>query len=231
MQTLGIIGGIGPESTIAYYRLILAAYQQRVKDGHNPRIIINSISVKKLLDLAASDLPGLTEYLLDEIGRLADGGADFGLLAANTAHVVFDAVQALSPIPLISIVEATCEAVRARGLARVGLFGTRFTTEGSFYSEVFTREGLELILPDAAERALIHDIYMNELLKNIFLPETRARLLTIVDRLIDEAGMQALILGGTELPLILTEESYRGIPFLDTTRIHAEKAAAQLASG
>jgi aspartate racemase len=152
------------------------------------------------------------------------------LIAANTPHVVFDEVSSRSPIPLLSIVEATCEAAKALSLKRPGLFGTRYTMEGRFYTDVFSREGMTLVLPNEEERAYLHDKYVNELLRDIFLPETRARLLRMVDGLKAREGIDGLILGGTELPLILRDSSDAEIPFLDTTRIHVEAAVARLLS-
>ncbi len=231
MKRIGIIGGLGPESTIEYYRLIIAAYAERRPDGSYPSIIINSIDLKKLLDMvAANDLAKLTEYLVSEIQRLARAGAECGLVAANTPHIVFDEVRRQSPIPLISIVEATCDAAKALGLRKLGLFGARFTMQGRFYPDVFSKEGIALAVPDENEQAFIHHIYFNELVKGIVLPETRERLFTIVDRLKEREGIQGLILGGTELSLILRDPTVRGIPVLDTTRIHAKAIVAEALS-
>jgi len=231
MKTPGIIGGIGPESTIEYYRQTIAAYRQRKQDGSYPLIIINSIDMKKMLDLIEADeLARLTDYLLGEVQKLAKAGADLGLLASNSPHIVFDELLSRSPIPLLSIVEAACEATKKLGLKRAGLFGTRFSMQGRYYPDVFSREGITLITPGAEEQVYIHDRYMNELVNGIILPETRERLLAIVERLKAQEDIEGLILGGTELPLILTQEAYSGIPVLDTTRIHVERAVAQMLS-
>jgi len=230
-KTLGIIGGIAPESTIEYYRLIIALYREQRPDGGYPPIIINSINMKKMLDLiGANDLAEVTQYLLVEVKKLAQAGADFGLLASNTPHIVFEDIQSQSPIPLVSIVGAACEATKALGLRKVGLFGTRFTMQGRFYPEVFSRQGITLVVPDLDDQDYIHDKYMNELVNGVFLAETREQLLAIVDRLKGRKGIQGLILGGTELPLFLRNVTDRGIPFLDTTRIHVERAVAQMLS-
>ena len=134
MKTLGIVGGIGPESTIEYYRAILAAYRERHGDVSAPSVFINSIDLHKLLELvAAGQLEALTGYLVEELERLRNAGATLGILAANTPHVVFDDVVRRSAIPLVSIVEATCAEAKARALTRLGLFGTRFTMQGHFY--------------------------------------------------------------------------------------------------
>lgn len=231
MKTVGIIGGIGPESTIAYYRLIIASYREQKQDGSYPTILINSIDLRKMLDLVeANEFTKLTEYLVGEVCKLAQAGADFGALASNTPHIVFDEIRHQSPIPLISIVETTSEAAQALGLKRVGLFGTRFTMQGRFYPEVFSKTGMALAVPEPDEQAYIHDKYMRELVNGIILPETRERLLAIVDRLQERHGIQGLILGGTELPLILRDVTSSEIPFLDTTKIHVERIVAQLLS-
>jgi aspartate racemase len=229
MKTLGIIGGIGPESTIEYYRRINALYRERVRDGSAPSIIINSIDMKKLLGLVeANELDELTGYLTAEVEKLARGGATFALLAANTPHLVFDAVAQRSPIPLISIVEATCAATKAAGLKRLGLLGTRFTTQSSFYSDVLSDEQIELVVPNEEEQAYVHEKYMQELVKGIILPETRERLMTIIKTLKERSQIDGVILGGTELSLILRDEIVFGVQVLDTTQIHVEAAVAQL---
>jgi aspartate racemase len=229
MKTIGIIGGIGPESTIEYYRFLISRYRAHKSDGSYPSIIINSIDLQKMLDqIAANHLAELTDDLVGEVERLARAGADFGLLAANTPHIVFDDLQRRSSIPLISIVEATCQAAKALGLKRVGLFGTRFTMQGHFYQDVFSREGLTLVVPDVDEQSYIHEKYMTELVNGVIVPETRVRLLAIVDHLRQQRRIEGLILGGTELPLILRDAGDRGIPFLDTTQIHVDRAIAHL---
>jgi aspartate racemase len=231
MKTVGLIGGIGPESTIEYYRLIIASYREQKRDGSYPTILINSIDLRKMLDFVeANELTKLTEYLVGEVHKLARAGADFGVLASNTPHIVFDEIQRQSPIPLISIVEATAEKAQALGLKKIGLFGTRSTMQGRFYPEIFSKSGITLVVPELDEQAYIHDKYMRELVNGIILPETRERLLAIVERLKERHGIQGLILGGTELPLILRDVTSSGIPFLDTTKIHAERIVAQLLS-
>ncbi len=231
MKMLGIIGGVGPESTIEYYQNIIALYRERQRDDSYPEFIINSVDLKKGLDfMAANNLAGMADYLLEEIGKLARAGANFGLISANTPHIVFDEVASKSPIPLISIVEATCAAAKARKLKRLGLFGTRFTMQGTFYPKVFSREGIELVAPEAKDQEYIHDKYLNELVPGKFLPETRDGLLAIVDRMHAKSDIDGLILAGTELPLILRDADHKEIPLLDTTRIHCQAAVAEMFS-
>jgi aspartate racemase len=231
MKILGIIGGLGPESTIDYYGRIIALYRGRRRDGSYPQFIVNSIDMKKGLDfMDANNLVGMADYLVEEIGKLARAGATFGLISANTPHIVFDEVATKSPIPLISIVEATGAAAKARDLKRLALLGTRYTMQATFYPKVFSREGIELLVPDAKNQDYIHDKYLNELVSGKFLPETRAGLLAIVDRMKAKSDIDGVILAGTELPLILRDAEHNGIPFLDTTRIHCEAAVAEMLS-
>lgn len=225
MKTVGIIGGIGPESTIEYYRLILAGYRQRQPDGSAAPIIINSVDLKKLLGLmAGKQMMALTDYLAGEVHKLAAAGADFGLLASNAPHMVYNELRRRATIPLISIVEATCAAAKAQGLKKLGLFGARFTMMGGFYPEVFSREGMTVLVPEPAEQDYIHEKYLGELVNGIIKPETRHGLLAIAGQMKKRDGIEAVILGGTELPLILPPDSESDIPLLDTTGIHARAA-------
>lgn len=224
MKTVGIIGGIGPESTVEYYQFIISGYRERRDDGSYPSIVINSVDLQRLVDwINAGEMGPFTDYLVTEVQRLERAGVDFAVLAANTAHIVFDEIRARTSVPLISIVESTCEKVQALGLKRPGLFGTGFTMRGRFYPEVFARAGLPVITPNEEEKAFIHEKYFGELLKSVFLPETRARLLEIADRMKEREAIDGLILAGTELPLIMRTPEHNGIPFLDTTKIHVER--------
>jgi aspartate racemase len=231
MKTLGIIGGLGPESTLDYYQRVIALYRERTGDKHYPEFIIVSVDLRKGLDfMDANDLSGMADYLLEGIGKLAWAGADFGIISANTPHIVFDEVAPKSPIPLISIVEATRAAAKKQNLKRLALFGTRYTMQTNFYPKVFAREGIELLVPDSRDQDYIHDKYMNELIPGKFLADTRVSLLAIVDRMKTMKHIEGVILAGTELPLILRDPIHNGIPFLDTTKIHVQAAVAEMLS-
>ena len=231
MKTLGIIGGLGPESTIDYYQKIIALYRERTRNGSYPEFIVASVNLRKGLDfMDANDLAGMADYLLQGIGKLVRAGADFGLISANTPHIVFDDVASKSPIPLISIVEATCAAAKTRNLKRLALFGTAYTMQGTFYAKVFSREGIELLVPEPNDQDYIHDKYMNELVSGKFLSETRSGLLAIVDRMKAKSDIEGVILAGTELPLILRDPAHNRIPFLNTTKIHVEAAVTEMLS-
>jgi len=218
VATLGIVGGLGPESTIDYYRRILEEWK-RVDPSSTPSIIIDSLDVNRGLRLVEHDRPGLIEYLSASINRLAAAGADFAAMAANTPHVVFDDLVARSPIPLVSIVEACAEEAQRRGLRRLGLLGTRFTMEGKFYPEVFARLGMAIVAPNGEERVWIHDRYVGQLLNGDFRDETRDGVKSVIRRLREEENIDGVILGGTELTLLLSDVTVEGIPALDTTAL------------
>ena len=231
MKTLGIVGGIGPESTIEYYRFILDGYRVRVSDRSAPHIIIDSIDVNRAIAmLDAGDLAGVADYLGASIERLVRAGAEVALMAANTPHIVFDEVQRRSAIPLLSIVQAACDRAQALGLRRMALLGTGFTMSGRFYPEVFARGGLELVTPADDEKAFIHAKYIGELLRNQFLPETRETILRIIERMRRDNAIEAVLLAGTELPLLLRGAEPEGVAFLDTTVIHVAAAVDAISS-
>jgi aspartate racemase len=225
MKIPGIVGGIAPESTIHYYRNIVSTVRDRLKDGRYPRILIDSIDMKRMLDgLAAGDESGVADYLASAVENLAAAGADFGLMASNTPHAVFDAVRSQSPIPLLSIVETACEAAAGRGLKRVGLFGTAFTMGGRFYPAVFLRRGIEVVPPGEADAGWMHETYMKEWVNGVFHPGARMRVLEIAGRMREGSGVEAVLLAGTELPLLMAGESPDRCPFLDTMEIHVKAA-------
>ena len=227
-KTLGLIGGTGPESTIEYYRLLIAKYREQA-DGNAPSLIINSVNLKQLIEwMNAGELPKVADYLADAIDKLRRAGADLAALTANTPHIVFDELRERSQIPLVSIVEATCDHAQAMGLRSAALFGTRFTMEAPFYPATFARSNVKLVLPNAEEQSYIHEIYFGELLKDIFLPETRVKLLAIADTMKARDGVEAIILAGTELPLVIHDKEHNGMPLLDTTRIHVDRLIAEM---
>jgi len=229
MRTVGMIGGIGPESTVAYYRQIISRYRDRRPDGHYPQIIISSIDMTRMLGLiSAGRFADTADYLAEEIQKLERAGADFALLASNTPHIVFDSLQAKSRLPLVSIIEAACREARRLGLRKVGLFGTKFTMQGGFYGAVFSKHGIDIVTPNAADQETIHEKYMGELVNGIILDATKRKLLEIASRLEADTGIEGLILGGTELPLILSEEDGGAMPFLDTTKLHVESVVDEL---
>jgi len=222
MRTLGIIGGLGPESTIDYYRSIIQGVRERRPKGGNPHLVINSLDVDEviaLLDMGRQE--ELADYIAQGVEALVRAGVEIGCIAANTPHLVFDEVERRSQIPLISIVRATVRHAQSLGLKKVGLLGTGFTMRARFYPEELQRADIALITPSEPERQLIHQKYIGELLKNQFLPETKAAILRVAQRMRSQEGVGAIVLAGTELPLLL-RGSEADVQFLDSTLIHVK---------
>jgi aspartate racemase len=219
VTSVGIVGGLGPESTIDYYRRILEAWE-RVRPGSSPSIVIDSLDVQTALRLVANDRAGLIEYLAASIRRLAGAGVDFIAMTANTAHIAFDELAAASAVPLLSIVETCAVEAQRRGLKRLALLGTRFTMEAPFYPDVFARQGMDVVPPSAEERTWLHERYVGELLKGDFRDTTRRQVIAMIERLRNLSDVDGVILGGTELPLLLQSPDIAGLPTLDTTALH-----------
>lgn len=230
MTRVGLVGGLGPESTIDYYRRILAAWE-REDPSSAPAVVIDSLDVKLGLRLVETDRPALTEYLLASLHRLAGAGADFAAMTANTPHVVFDELAPRSPLPLVSIVETCAAEAARRGLRRLALLGTRFTMEAPFYPEVCARHGVEVVAPGDTDRARVHERYVGELLRGEFRDDTRREVVSLVERMRDADGVDGVILGGTELPLLLPGTTVAQLPALDTTALHVAAIVGRLRAG
>lgn len=227
MRRVGLVGGLGPESTIDYYRRIVDEWQQH-EPASAPAVVIDSLDVQQAIRLVSGDRAGLVEYLTGSIRRLSAAGVDFIAMTANTPHLVFDDLAAGSPVPMLSIVEVCAEEGRRRGLQRLALLGTRFTMDAPFYPEVCGRYGVAAVPPADSDRAWIHDRYMNQLLKGEFRDGTRAEFTRLIERMREVNGIDGVILGGTELPLLLRGEAIAGLPALDTTGLHVRSIVRQL---
>lgn len=227
MTIAGLVGGLGPESTIDYYRRILAAWE-RVDPASAPSIVIDSVDVRRGLWLVEHDRAGLVEYLVASLERLAGAGASFIAITANTPHIVFDDLAARSPVPMVSIVEVAANEASRLGMRRPLLLGTRFTMEAGFYPAVFARHDISLVTPGSVERTWVHERYIGELLKGDFRDDTRDAFVALVERLRDAEGIDGVILGGTELPLLLTDATIAGLPALDTTALHVAAIVERL---
>jgi len=232
MKKIGILGGMAPESTVEYYRIITTLCRQRGMGYHYPVIIVYSLNFHEFISsMESGNLPEATDLLCQATNSLASAGADFVIMASNTPHLVFNEVAAKSPIPLLSIVDETGKAARKLGFTRVGLFGTRFTMGADFYNNILsTKYGVSVVTPEQAEQDYIHRKIMTELVNGDIVEETRQELSRIAKMLADKQGIEALILGCTEFPMILSEQVV-GMPVLDTTRIHAEAALNLSQSG
>jgi aspartate racemase len=222
-KRIGILGGMSPESTVAYYEYITRTYTERFGDYGYPEILIYSVSFQSYVDWPNQDRWDLVADGLSQAAqKLVAAGADVILIATNTMHLVFDEVQARVEVPMLSLLEATAEAIQRRGLSTVGLLGTRFTMEKSFYQDALAGHGITTVVPDAGDRAYVNRAIYDELVAGQIRDESRAGYLSIIRKLAEQ-GAQGIVLGCTEIPLLVDEAS-AGIPLFDTTQIHAEAA-------
>lgn len=229
-KTIGILGGMSPESTVAYYEHITRTYTDRFGDYGYPEIIIYSVSFQPYVDWPREERWDLVAQGLSKAARkLEAAGADFILIATNTMHLVFDEVQESVNVPMLSLLDAVGEAIAAQGMDTVGLLGTRFTMEKTFYQEALDRQGITVLVPGAEDRQYVDDVIYEELVAGQMREQSRERFITIIGKLA-ERGAQGVILGCTEIPLLVSEQS-AGMPLFDTTLIHAEAALRYAVEG
>ena len=220
MKRIGILGGISHESTAVYYQRLHAEYFARRQDYYYPEVIVYSLNFQKFTDYEdRGEMEPYVEYILQGLDALQRAGADFALMAANSPHAVFPQVAAQTTLPLLSIVEVTAKAAQARNLRRLLLLGIRFTMQATFYADVCTRYGIDVITPDADEQNIINRIIFEELVVGNFRAESRQLLL----RIIEQYAVDGVILGCTELPLLL-RASDTTTPLLDTLTLHVKAA-------
>lgn len=231
-RILGLVGGLGPESTLDYYRRLLDAFHARRGTSSHPAVLINSLDGGALIpSLVAGDLEPVRRGVATAVAQLAAGGAGMAMICSVGTHQVFDMVAPTAPIPMLSIVWATLAAATAAGIRRPALFAPRMTMEGQFFARPFEAAGIELVRPTAPDRAWINEIYLGELVAGVFLDATRDRLLEILSGLRRSSEIDGLILGGTELSLILPRSSYDDLPVLNAAAIHVDAALDWLLGG
>lgn len=219
----GIVGGMGPESTLDYYKLMVEHYRDGQDSGY-PELTIDIVDLEPILRfLEAGNRTALADYVVGSIDRLVRAGCTFAALTSNTSHVVFPDVAARSPIPLVSIVEAAADHASELGLRRPALLATSFTVKAGFYQEVFGRRGLTILTPSADEQGYLHQKYMDELVHGIVRDDTRAAFVRMANRLSAEEKADGLILGGTEIPLLLRGAQGINVPIIDTTIVHVRR--------
>jgi len=222
MKTIGILGGMGPESTVEYYKSIIAGYRSEKKDNQYPLIIINSINMTEMLSFVADEnYPALIELLLKGIKDLKSSGADFAVLASNTPHVVFDDLLKISPLPLISIVEATAMKTKSLGLKKLLLIGTGFTMKNTFYRDNISRFNISVTVPSEQNQEIIHNIIFPELEDGIVIPEKKRQMIEICNEIIKRENIDGVILGCTELPLMIKDDDLE-VEVLNTTQNHVD---------
>ena len=222
-KKIGILGGMSPESTVEYYQHITRAYTRRFGDYGYPEIIIYSVSFQLYVDWPGQDRWDLVAQGLSQAAqRLEAAGADFIVIATNTMHLVLDQVQARVHIPVLSLLDVVAEAILARGIKTVGLLGTKFTMGKNLYQDALARKGITVLVPDADDREIVNRVIYDELVAGQIRAESRARYVDIIKKL-TARGAQGVILGCTEIPLLVSEAD-AGLPLFDTTLLHAEAA-------
>jgi aspartate racemase len=220
MRTIGLVGGTSWVSTIEYYRIINSEVNARLGGSHSARILLFSVEFGEVRALeAAGDLDGVGSMLAGAASTLAAAGAACVLLCANTTHMHAPRVQAAVSVPLVHLIDATAREIRRQKIAKIGLLGTKLTMELDFYVNRLKGAGIDVIVPDAAERAFIQHTIETELTKSVFTAETRERYLGII-RSLASRGAEGVILGCTEIPLLVPADQCP-VPAFDTTRLHA----------
>lgn len=225
MKTIGLIGGMSWESTVPYYRIINETVKARLGGLHSAKLALVSVNFHEIERMQhAGDWAAASEAMADAARRLHAAGADFIVLCTNTMHKVADAIERATSIPLLHIADPTAAAIKAAGHSTVGLLGTRFTMEQAFYRDRLVSEhGLNVIVPDDADRAIVHRVIYEELCLGQVHEESRDEYRRIMTSLV-ERGAQAIILGCTEISLLVSAIDAT-VPLFDTTRLHAEGAA------
>ena len=230
MKKIGIVGGLGPQTTLYYYRMLIDLGRENKDSGGNyPVIIIYSLESRGMPEstpLENNKAGGGTARLVSAVQSLYQAGADFGLIACNTAHRFFDDIRAKSPMPLLSIVEETCNEVDRQGLKKVGLLGSAITMSSNFYQDVFSKRNISIAVPKEDEQTYINSKLFSEVIAGIMSGDVRKGFLKIAQRMRAEESIEGLILGCTDIPLLMkkADEEELGIPFFNTSRIHVQSA-------
>lgn len=229
MQKVGLIGGIGPESTIKYYQLIIDKYRELTNNNSYPEVHILSIDMTMMLKyISENDKIGFLNFMKERIEILISSGVNKVFICSNTPHVFYNELQECVDVEIVSIVNETLNYVESLGLKKCGLLGTKFTMSKEFYSLNGKKRGIDIIVPNEDEQNEIHDIYMNELVFNVNKPSSKETLLSIINTMIKESSIEGVILGGTELSLILNQNDFEKTTIVDTCLIHVNSIVKEL---
>ena len=225
MKTVGLIGGMSWESTVTYYQLLNKGIKDALGGLHSAKVLLYSVDfyeIESLMSRGAWDKAA--ELLGDVAARLEQAGADMILICTNTLHKVAPQVQAKIRVPLVHIAEAAAETLKEQGISRVGLLGTQYTMTQEFYRDKLVERGIEVLIPEGDDIELVNRVIFDELCLGIVKEESRAEYLRVIAAL-QQRGVQGILLGCTELGLIVAKEDV-SLPLYDTTEIHAKKALA-----
>jgi aspartate racemase len=220
MKKIGIIGGLSAESSIEYYKIIVKEYNKIKGGAASPLLVIDSLDLEAVTKLVAKGKWGeIKEIIFQSARNLESAGAEVIIIATNTIHKVFYEVEEKINVPMISIIEATAESIQSMGLKKIGLLGTKYTMQSDFYQNVLLNYDIETIVPSQEDQEIVNQIIFDELTYHILTPKSKKRYLEVINRLHEE-GAEGVILGCTEIPLLIKQED-SPIPVFDTTTIHA----------
>ncbi|MBN1328103.1 MAG: amino acid racemase [Candidatus Heimdallarchaeota archaeon] len=221
MKKIGIIGGMSAYSTIDYYRIIIDEYKKIHPGAMAPELVIDSLNHGKMAKLIATNRwDKVLNELVHSAENLMKAKAEVLIIAANTPHILFDKFVKKVKVPMISIMEATGKAIQNKKLTKVGLIGTKNTMDADYYSKTLNKMGIEIIVPEEEDKRLIDEIIKKELILNILTEESKRKYIQIMDKL-RNVGVEGIILGCTEIPMLIKEKDY-SLPLFDTTYLHAK---------
>jgi aspartate racemase len=219
MKHIGIVGGLGPESTVEYYRIICHRFNEKFSELNYPEMTIRSVNLQRIATLFKADKwEEMAEEIVKALHDLKNSGAEFAAIATNTPHSGFDFIKAKSPLPLLSIMDATAQKIKENNVTKVLLLGTKQTMENGFFQRTFSGYGIETVIPEKEDCDLIDNLIWTELVHGIITEETKTKFLNIIAKIND---VQGIILGCTEIPLLLKQKDCT-LPVYDTTTLHAK---------
>ena len=223
MKKVGIVGGLGPASTIDYYRDIIEIYRKVYGDDNYPEIVIDSINMSDIIGgITNNDFDRVATYLLHSISNLEKAGASFVAIASNTPHIVWDRIVNKASIPLISIIDATCNYIVRKNYSKVLIFATKFTMKNGLYSDALSKIGIDWILPKEEDIEILGDIIYPNLENGIVIAEDKVRMIQIAEKYIKKYNADSILLGCTEIPLMIKPNDV-SVPVINTTEIHIER--------
>lgn len=222
MKKLGLIGGVGPASTVDYYNYVIDGWRKATDSSDYPEFSVENVNMTEMLDyLERREYGALAQFLAARIERLKNAGADFAAIASNTPHIVLDELKRISPLPILSIIDSACAAARDNGIKKLLVLGTKFTMTSGLYDSVLPSFGVTPVLPSDCDKETVHSIIFPKLEDGIVVPEDKNRLIKLIEQYKNDCVIDGVLLGCTELPLMLKQSDFKDLNVLDTAAIHA----------
>lgn len=228
MKKVGIVGGLGPASTIDYYREIIDDYRKVNGDDNYPKIVIDSVNMGELVgNIETHNYSSVAKQLLESISNLKNAGADFAAIASNSPHIVWDLIKDKTPLPLISIIDAACDYIIKRDYKNVLIFATKFTMRNGLYNKALSERNIGWVLPDETDIETLGNIIYPNLENGIVIEEDKRKMIGIAEKYIGKYGADSVLLGCTEIPMMIKSGDV-SVPVINTTEIHIEKISSTL---